>query len=89
MTENKYAFFEVGGINCPQIETLSGDESNGQYCKINAMELCSGENCPHGKTIEEMAEEIAKDAEFCNDVGYGVKEAAISGVKALLGGGNK
>ena len=42
-----------------------------------------------GKTLEEVAEEIAKDAEFCNDVGYGVKEAAISGVKALLGGEEK
>lgn len=41
---------------------------------------------PYGKTLEEMAEIIAKDDQFYNDIGYGIKEAATSAIKALLGG---
>ena len=92
MTEKKYVILEVGGINCPQIETLSGDESNGQYCKINAMELCSGENCPHGKTLEEWAQKLEDNKDFqaiIDDKDVSYAEIAEVMIKALLGGESK
>lgn len=42
-----------------------------------------------GKTLEEWAQIVASDDNFCNDVEYGKKEAATSAVKALLGGEEK
>lgn len=66
----KILITEVGGENCPQIITLSGDESNGQHCKINAMELCSGENCPHGVPVSEAADKMLRFSLLGRDFDY-------------------
>ena len=93
MTEKKYLIVEVCNPKCP----FMTDEIE-NFCSLEKeMVLCKFENCPQGKTIDEMCKEIhyaicvpctatANDA--CNKcpVHLGSIE---DGLKALLGGGGK
>ena len=80
MTEKKYLIVEVCNPKCP----FMTDEID-NFClleKEEEMVLCKFENCPHGKTIDEMAEHIEWE-------GIAYSSQAKEVIEALLGGGGK
>lgn len=67
MENKKYVFLEVGGRDCQFL-------TNDNICVLDG----DCENCPHGKTLEEMAEYIE-----WNGIAYRLEAQRI--IKALLG----
>jgi hypothetical protein len=86
MTEKKYVFLEVGGRDCQFL-------TNDNICVLDG----DCENCPHGKTLEEIIKTIhnticckctASKHDACNNCAVDYRSIE-DGLKALLGGGGK
>lgn len=81
----KILITEVGGENCPcRIYEVLHSAIIGYTCgrdkEVCDKERCS--NCPHGKTLSEMAEIASKDMPIYLDP----KDTIRAAIKALLGG---
>lgn len=90
MENKKYAFFEVGGADCPFsyiTATIPALDEYYQICFISKKELskCNCKNCPHGKTKDELECIIAPIIKE-NQHMMGYKDEIV---EALLGGEDK
>ena len=100
MENKKYVFLEVGGEDCQFLRYTDNDIVDGiRQCLIDQKYRPDCHNCPHGKTLEEMAERIIRrmcancegfeDERLCNFACPISKGIIKEGLKALLGGGGK
>ena len=87
----KYFIGKCGGEDC----MFRTGVILGEHQCLKDIEKCSKErcqNCPHGKTIEEMAQKLEDNKDFraiIDDKDVSYAEIAEVMIKALLGGGGK